>query len=47
MRGVLRAVGVPKHYDGVRSSEGALSPGMIGQHMSDFNINDYRNEFEQ
>jgi hypothetical protein len=32
IRGALRAAGIaPRHHHGIRSSEGALSPGMIGQ----------------
>lgn len=47
IRGALRAAGLaPRHQHGIRSSEGALSPGMIGQQLSDFNLHDYNNEFE-
>ena len=37
IRGALRAAGIAPRQ-GLRSSEGALSPGVIGQPMSDFNM---------
>ena len=36
----------PRHPYGIRSNDQALSPNIQGVQMSEFNINDYNNEFD-